>query len=290
MLTVNTSSYSSFARSSSWAPNLYPQVEQTSASWASASLSSSWADFARSASWSPTVAGGTTLNTGSTYQITSSWAVTASYAINTNTLLLAATTQSSFDMPIRDMSFENSAGLSQVQTTAFTQDIDQTTFMPYYYVKFLARDFGAVHDLGYCVHQMKVPKTFGRGLTHSFQFINVGDDGSTGIGTVANTAYWQIHMYAITASITPAANMNAAVLVETKILTQSLSGGSVGLSKSVWSTSSYFNDPNGYITTHSVIILNVVRVSTTETSTIGGNGTDYTASLGMISSRYDWGA
>jgi len=76
--TASIAIYSDFAGTASYVPNLYPQVEQISSSWASSSLSSS---IAKTASYALN-GGGVALTSGSTYQITSSWtqnALTASY-------------------------------------------------------------------------------------------------------------------------------------------------------------------------------------------------------------------
>jgi hypothetical protein len=71
------------AESASYVPNLYPQIEQISSSWASSSISSS---YALTASYSLNGnSTGTTLTTGSTYPITSSWSNnsnTSSYVIS----------------------------------------------------------------------------------------------------------------------------------------------------------------------------------------------------------------
>ena len=145
---------------------------------------------------------------------------------------------------------------------------------------------GANHPWKYTVYQTRLPFNYSSGFTHSFQFaLGVGSTVD-GLGTLHTSSYWEVRLYAITSSNNVGANFIAdPVLVEAKQLTWSLSGADADRTGSVFTTSSYFNDTNGYLTSNSIIILNVMRVSTAETSTTTGDASDYTASCGLVSSQ-----
>jgi hypothetical protein len=292
-LTQGTSSFANFAWTASWVSDLYPQTYQASGSWASSSLSSSRAVSAANAD---NATNATNAGTASLTQGTSSyadWAKTASYALNgTGQQAATGVTQSWYDIPVREMAVPDSGGLTEVQTTSVVHKY-VNSFQSYYYLQFPSRDGGGIHDWGYGTHVFRLPFNFSGSLTHSFQYIDTGDQALGGNGEIPNSvtsskAYWEVKLYAVTSSNSPTASfLNAPALVEKKVITQSLIGGNPASSGSVWSTSSYFNDPNGYLTNNSLIILNLIRVSTVEVGS-GGDMSDYSASLGLVSSQYRW--
>ena len=296
---------SSWAISASWAPS--QSVGTTLFTGSTYPITSSWSNNVISSSYSvssslsvtSSYARTSSFNLSSSYAFSSSWAISASWAPSLVETWPVSITQSFFDIPLKDMIVVNSGGLSQIDTsnsaTQLISDVrNSIPYVPFYYIRMPSYDelAGSNHPWKYTSYQLKLPFNFSNGLTYSFQYFEPcfgGILGGVGSGTKSNKSYWEIRLFSITSSIQTGSNFWNPVLVSNQKYTWSMNTvNTPPNSGSIFSTSSYLSDPSGFLTRDSLVILNLYRVSSLEVSTTGGDGTDYTASLGLLSSQFKW--
>ncbi len=255
-----------------------------------------WQNQVLSGSWSNS---GSVEFTGSLYG-TSSWAMNVVNSGNSNTVV----TQSFVDIPIQDMAFPvtNAFTAQSFKSVIFSNGFNyppSSTALGYIYGYLSFPNYntnppafgGLTASIAF--HQMKSPLNYKNGLTHSFQYF-AGGTNSGEVPGPNNYVYWQVNLFALTSSVASNSNFfSSPVLVYSGSVTKSFSGA-VGQSGSMETVTSSFNDPNGYITTSSLLFLTIIRLNTdiTEYTNFGanpsGNSTDYTGSVNLVSSRYSW--
>lgn len=284
---------STYPITSSWTNNA---IISDTASYAIFLIGSATGSVFGTSSWA--ISGGTQLLTGSTVPITSSWCLTSSYSLSGNSSGTSSNLPISITQSFKDFSMFESAGpdssaLNPPLNETLTGATLATTSLPSngFISRYLMFNYSAGGISYISTAHIPTPITYKSGLTHSFKFFNVGTFPDEKPSAV-NKIYWEVSLYSMTASNSPISNIfSSPILIETKHITQSLSG-IIHDSGSVFSTSSLFNDPQNHINQNSIIFLNLIRLNSLDTSdpNLGGTGdsSNYTGSVGVLSNRLIW--
>ncbi len=112
----------------------------------------------------------------------------------------------------------------------------------------------------------------GGGMTCSFQYLFAVDPGG-----IVNT-YWQVSLFAASASIGAGSNYYSSNLVGSSILTSSFTSPAAGQMMNVVPTAS-FSDPSNYIQQWSTLTLNISRLT--------GSG-EYSNCCDVVACRMEW--